>query len=815
MQVVLITTFLILFSSVHADMYLHFVRGANNRLDEANRERNNANRLYNSQNNDRGGYNVGKMNYYEGEEISMKMTVQHGCNNPDTQNCELVLQMNCDPLMRDGTTTTTIPENSANCRNFDCDLDVKYGRHESFAYYQNCKETKRNMNLFTASQNLKKDTAKYTRQQPQGTRFGYECPEERDYYPYWRPSPWKDLLIWTNQAGRCDAYKAESENVKGRWYCDVPEEVRNDANFDNDPIPITEDECISWQVTTAQGNVTSAEWVQAAAHGWPEPECLESEASRPNHLGTIGHTKQWEHFLKMPKILGNDEEFATCVMRIRYNITNDIEGWESDTELGSPLTAEFNAPNPSNNAANAISLLPVWEKYGFTQEDMQACIDNNNRDNAERYENCREYVHVDNPRVDPLGVVVTDNNGNNPFRLKLQLAMNTAQYGRTFQDRSHTFRIEKRPSNIPDDARIQLVTMTGKRGNIVQTFPGHEYFMNPEVSNLRSGEDYVHFRWTGSNTNPNNNDGQGKQGTDRSNIVVMSEANYDGAETDENEDSIGEINKGSLLNNYPAYVSEPDLYDIPTVRAESCEGARNNNVAPPLLGLDLSTLEQLATGRQIADEGLDNGNMEELDDASASFSLLPRLVNGVGCWSVVSTRNNNFSNRSQKATLCGTEGDTFEQDVGRGGRTFQTRQGWLKFHQGSLRKIEPVRYISHPKEDGSASELQQIEPLDLDFEDNMTAELGIAYDGTTFSSPKLVHRRSASEDWEEKDAEFKEENGMTVAVTNIDEGGWYKVEEEANTGAIVAIVLVILSFICVIGFMCYWHYSHPKDDPLE
>lgn len=170
------------------------------------------------------GYNEPPMEMELGTVLPIEWTSQHACGPNDKTSCEIVMQYGCDattpelgmPGLRDGT-QTGCPNNGDQCPPLDNDEDedtggdptigTQFGQHESPIWYQECRNRDRNKGLFTADQNLNnRNQARSTRQNPNGGRSGTECPEERDYYPYWYPSPWRDIAVLTSNISRCEYY---------------------------------------------------------------------------------------------------------------------------------------------------------------------------------------------------------------------------------------------------------------------------------------------------------------------------------------------------------------------------------------------------------------------------------------------------------------------------------------------------------------------------------------------------------------------------------------------------------------------------------
>ena len=112
-------------------------------LDLVLQARANGNQVIDSQKNDRDGYNIGKSSYYVGANIGVDWTRKYGAGTYQMKDTEFVLQYACGTLIRDGSSTTTIPERPIQCANFDCDTDIEYGRHESWTDYMYCREISR------------------------------------------------------------------------------------------------------------------------------------------------------------------------------------------------------------------------------------------------------------------------------------------------------------------------------------------------------------------------------------------------------------------------------------------------------------------------------------------------------------------------------------------------------------------------------------------------------------------------------------------------------------------------------------------------
>lgn len=806
-----------------ADVYMHNPRGSNNRLNEQSANRNNGNRMFDSQNNNRGGYNKGDvrdqaagnaqkwqydMVYYQSDiaagidqtdtdgktVLSIEWTNQHGCGgneqgDPHKLNCQIVLQymchdghktglekggtnadapqpengpvdgfrqycnkecmiphpknLDCAPAtdllpgcglseidsptqcavrgykwvdaqindvyncphscdgtsdnpaedsvdtcpgtwtpgyaggnrqrMRDGTTTNrqefTNPNNGqVNSVNHETEranrkrnnVQPDRGLHESWEWYDECYRRERNKGVFTADQNLRNNnlgysSAVYTRQNPNNNRRGYECPEERDHFPYWHPSPWTDIAVLTDRLDQCEWYSQESQNVKGKNLCRNTPTCRNCVRYNNGK------EC------TDNGGV----WAEVGPWNVPAPKCEQSPWSRVNHLGN-GRFGQANTFNWTIPSFGSDENGQKpqqCVVRLRYNIsTDDYDAWR--------VNNSFN----QNNGQGIKS--PVQQ----------------------------------NPAVD-VGTVNT----------ALRLAINTAQFGRTFQDRSHVLTFAPRPktpstgtdneecafstrhgatkqceasTSIFKGKTIHNLNVRGKRCNIVQCFPSVEYDFAPNHLHIKS-QDLVHIQWTGSNTHNNGNPagdgqagdaGEGRRGTDRHNLVELrsrDSGDFGGsfpAPWSENKLFSKMTNAYAPKSTYTCD-NNGDMSDKKNAACETSEAAGRERGLESCVGAAQTEQVRNACWERVkrswavrmATAGYYNGYDEDHDADKSGYTSAARpeqfnndaantqvnnllnnapasFMGGVmqfsrGTYNYMNTRNHNFSNRDQKGAL--------------------------------------------------------------------------------------------------------------------------------------------------------------------
>lgn len=698
------TALALLVAGASADVYMHNPPGNNDRNRERNDNRNNGNRLFDSQNNDKGGYpwrGEAKLNdmadpltYVSGSQLEIKWTDQHGCGDNPSTHCTVVLQYACEnsmpglrdgyptggsqdqpdggqynPAYREGTFqnndqnqagTNTIPDDltGAGCvakeeNDFTqvgifqddnhgicdpCPLNYngeeltdeeaelaeacEFGMNEDYFWYNvDCKGRERNKGLYIADRDLNGNSARHTRQNPNGNRRGLECPEERDYYPYWHPTQWIDMAVLVSDESWCPYYVEESQNTKARHYCYI--ENQGPGNI----APIDEQSC-----NAQQGTWTKVESFQEMYPNMEitEPDCMMASFTEQNHLGFTRDVADYSSYTwTIPKTL----ESMECVVRIRYNISTadygSMDGFTLDADTGmldSPFSSRFNCPDYTNDDDNnnADDVDVAAQTVPGAVSTTSGCYGNLEAGEFPRYN--RPYVSM----------------FNDEDTSDLAIALNTDQSGRTFQDRSYVFNIGPRPDGVSETATIYNLNVMGKRGNIVQSYPAIEYAFVPFT--LEPNQyDYVHIQFHGSDFNAakNPNNGEGWKFSDRSNMVEIVNENVQFPIHENNAEFFaqnGWVEEMALLGQQAILEAFGD---------DDGDGPYRCYMADEFDSSDEYQNDPKACNKlNSAPNTFQPGDMMGLMQVKAD----------VGTYSFVSTRNNNFSNRSQKMSISVSSG---------------------------------------------------------------------------------------------------------------------------------------------------------------
>jgi hypothetical protein len=687
-------------AGANADTYMHNPPGNNDRNRERNDNRNNGNRLFDSQNNDKGGYPwrgnaalndmADPITYLSGSELEIKWTDQHGCGDNPSTHCSVILQYACEntlpglrdgyptggtqdqpeggaynPSYRQGTFSTngqnqdgtnTIPESltGAGCvakadgdntmvgifqddNHGTCDpcplnyngetltteeatlADAcEFGMNEDYFWYTvDCKGRERNKGLYIADRDLNGDSARFTRQNPNGNRRGLECPEERDYYPYWHPTQWIDMAVLVSDESWCPYYVQESQNVKDRHYCYRPNAAENAE------APISEQECVAAGFTWVKVDSFQKMFPEM---GITAPECKLASFTEQNHLGFTRDEADYSSFTwKIPQAVQSME----CVVRLRYNISTadygSMDGFLADAATGADKVygSQFNCPDYTDESANsnADDANNAAQTVPGAVAASSGCYGNLEAGEFPRYN--RPYVQMfENEETSDLAI-----------------ALNTDQSGRTFQDRSFVFNIAPRPAGVSDTATIYNLNVMGKRGNIVQAYPAIEYAFVPFTLEP-SQYDYVHIQFHGSDFNAakNPNNGEGWKFSDRSNMVEVVNENVQFPIHENNAEffaKVGWVEEMALLGQQAILENKPQEDD--DENGYTCLKADELGGNADAYQNDPKACNKLNSAPHTFQPGDNMGLMQVTQD--------------VGTYSFVSTRNNNFSNRSQKMSI--------------------------------------------------------------------------------------------------------------------------------------------------------------------
>jgi len=208
------------------------------------------------------------------------------------------------------------------------------------------------------------------------------------------------------------------------------------------------------------------------------------------------------------------------------------------------------------------------------------------------------------------------------------------------------------------------------------------------------------------------------------------------------------------------------------------------------------------------------GQNSELDDMGTYFNMKPFQANTNGIYHYLCTRNNNFSNRDQKARL--TVGDLSKVTgyLGTSGGTVIGDGVTATAGSGALTSLSTVTLTSsgadvHPEStfgDTPASDYIELLPLVLPIAPGSNINLDISYKPNPLGKATTYRSDTYTGSWATVGASYTE----STASVSTNQGGIYVVSTKTNWGAVVGVTIAVLAIIFGAIFFFYRRYRLKK-----
>jgi len=358
--------------------------------------------------------------------------------------------------------------------------------------------------------------------------------------------------------------------------------------------------------------------------GLPAPDCLLHPVSRDNHLGNAVSVTTSGGKYSMSADIPNPASYSwtvpdglnglTCVVRIRYNMSS-----------ADYPQSNWNNPNFVQAVGETAREKIFWDsKYNCPTNTYTKALANTVASGIPSY--CQNVINDTTGYVPVFERAYLNVSTQAGYPL-LAMAFQTDQVARTFEDRSYVLMFADYAAR--NGRTIVNLNNRGRRGNIVQCYPAVENDFYPVTLTMGSNS-LLHIQFCGSDFNPNNNpnDGEGWQYSTRFNMIALSKRM---------------MNVPKMLKS-GSYVLGDGLQDL----AYKLAFANQSNPVTLSNGTVVSCINFQGDNSNSANNNIQN--CAKLNPSKAHIDYGVYSV-AAGTYTYVSTRNNNFSNRSNKGIL--------------------------------------------------------------------------------------------------------------------------------------------------------------------